>query len=57
MKEQKWFTHVKYSLLSLNTSWTLVFCIDTHVYKFKCYWHKEGKGNMSANEEYISVHR
>ena len=31
MKEQMWLTNVKYLWLSLNTSWVLVFCVDTHV--------------------------
>ena len=28
-----WLTDVKYLSLSLNTTWTLVFLIDTHVYR------------------------
>ena len=31
MKEQLWLTSVKYLLLYSNTSWVLVFCIDTSV--------------------------
>ena len=31
MNEQIWFTSVKYLWLSLNTSWILLFCIDTCV--------------------------
>ena len=31
MKKQVWLRNVKYLRLSLNTSWALVFCIDTHV--------------------------
>ena len=37
MKEEIWLTHATYLWLSLNTSWALVFCIDTHlctVFKF-----------------------
>ena len=32
--------NIKYLWLSLNTSWALVFCIETHEYNFKIYWHK-----------------
>ena len=31
MKEQMWFTNVINLWLSLNTSWALVFYVDTHV--------------------------
>ena len=31
MQEQIWLINVKHLWLSLNTSWALVFCIDTHV--------------------------
>ena len=32
VKEKIWLTNIKYLWLSLNTSWPLVFCIDTHLF-------------------------
>ena len=45
MKEKICLINVKYWWLSLNTSKGLVFCVDTHVYDFKSFWHKYGKIN------------
>ena len=50
-------TDVTYLWLVPNTSFALVFCINTHVYNLKSYWHKKENEVCLLNKEYINGHR
>ena len=57
MKEEMWLRSVKYFWVSLNTSWALVFCTDTHGCTIsKAIGMNEEKETSLPNMEYISGH-
>ena len=55
MKANIRLTNVKYLWVSLNTSWALVFCLDTHVWTIsKVTGINEKNEIYPSNREYIS---
>ena len=56
MKEKIWLSNIKYLKLSLKTSWTFVFCIDTHVFTVSNIISIKKKEIYLSNKECINDH-